>query len=110
MTTGFYIANQVLYIDKDPEATLTYTLDWGTWLATNDYITAVVYTVQARSNDPEPLVKVTSDKTGSPATKTYITLSGGQADRTYTVFAKITTNGGSIEKRSFKVKVYTRSA
>jgi hypothetical protein len=106
--TGFYIQNQQLYIDKDTSSQLTYTLDWSSWLATGDTISSATQTVQARSNDPTPLTKVTNGITGG--TKTYIQLSGGQQDKTYTVNVTVTTANGLIERRNFKVKTISRSA
>lgn len=108
MTTGFEIINQVLFIDKDPEAVLTYTFDWSQWLESGDTIDTAEYTLQVRANDPEPLVKV--DDGIISGTKTYVKLSGGQVERTYTVTAKITTDTGLVDRRNFKVKVHNRSA
>jgi hypothetical protein len=106
--TGFYIQNEQLYIDKDTSSQLTYTLDWSQWLATGDTIASASQTVQARANDPTPLVKVTSGV--SSGTKTYIQLNGGQQDKTYTVFVTVTTANGLIERRNFKVRTISRSA
>lgn len=107
MTTGFQIQNQQLYVDKDPTAKLTYTFDWSEWLQASDYITACTYTLQIRANDPIPLVKQTSGFTG---TATYVSLSGGQTDKIYTVYAQITTHSGLIDRRNFKIKIVNRSA
>ena len=107
MTTGFQIINGMLYVDKDPKAVLTYTLDWVDWLNNDDHLTNVEFTLQVRANDPQPLINVDSGFTGS---KTYIKLSGGQVERTYTVTAKVTTEAGLVDARHFKVRVYTRSA
>lgn len=107
MTTGFQIINQMLYVDKDPQAVLTYTFDWTDWLASSDNISAVEYSLQVRANDPQPLIQEDSGLNGN---KTYITLSGGQVERTYTVTAKVTTEYGLVDRRHFKVRVYNRSA
>lgn len=107
MNTGFQIVNGMLYVDKDPQAVLTYTFDWSEWLTSTDTINHVEYTLQVRANDPQPLVKVDS---GLVNKKTYVKLSGGQAERTYTVTAKVTTDAGLVDRRHFKVKVYARSA
>ena len=106
--TGFYIQNEQLYIDKDTSSQLTYTLDWSQWLATGDTIVTAAQTVQARANDPAPLVKVTGGVTGG--NQTYIQLSGGQQDKVYTVNVTVTTGNGLIERRNFKVKTISRSA
>ena len=108
MTTGFQIINQGLWIDKDPGAKLTYTFDWNEWLNPGDYIVSANYTLQVRANDPQPLVNVLNGIYQD--TQTYITLSGGQVDKTYVVTAAVTTNAGLIDRRNFKVRVVNRSA
>ena len=107
MTTGFEVINQQLWIDKDPEAQLIYTFDWTEWLPNGDSLAQVEYTIQARTNDPDPLVK---ESDGIISNQTYIELSGGQVDKVYTVTAKITTDNGLIDRRNFKVKIINRSA
>lgn len=106
---GFEILNNGLQISKDPAAQLTYTLDWSEWLESGDTISTVDWTVAARRNDPTPITIVTSGKDGSNI-KTYVELSGGQADKTYIVSAEITTNDGLTDKRSFRVLVENRQA
>ena len=106
--TGFQQTLQGLSISKDPEARLTYTLDWTDWLPTGDTVSTVVWTIGARVNDPAPLTNVSSGvQTG---TKTYIELSGGQLSKVYTVTAKVTTADGLIDRRNFRVRVENRSA
>ena len=107
MATGFEQTVQGLTIQKDTEAQLFYTFDWVDWLPDGDALDTVEYTVQARANDPDPLIKESEGVTG---TKTYIELSNGQVDKTYTVTAKITTSDGLIDRRSFRVRVQDRSA
>lgn len=107
MSNGFELINQVLWISKDPEAQLFYTFDWSQWLPDGDQIASVNYNLQVRANDPEPLV---NESSGYTETSTYIELSGGQVDKSYTVSATITTDNGLIDRRYFKVKVENRSA
>lgn len=107
MTTGFQVINGMLYVEKDPQAELTYTFDWSEWLVSGDNISDVEYTLQVRANDPQPLLKGDSGLVGN---KTYVRLSGGQVERTYTVTAKVTTDAGLVDRRHFKVRVYNRSA
>ena len=106
--TGFEQTNQGLTIVKDTEAKLTYSFDWSDWLPTGDTISTVDYTIGARLNDPDPLIKVSSGVQNGNLT--YIELSDGQVDKTYTVTAKITTGDGLIDRRSFRVRVQDRSA
>jgi hypothetical protein len=108
MATGFEQSIQGLTIQKDTEAKLVYTLDWSTWLPTGDTISTAVWTIQARANDPDPLIKESNGiQSGN---KTYIELSNGQEGKTYTISAKITTVNGLIDRRNFRVKVLARSA
>lgn len=108
MATGFEQTIQGLSILKDTEAKLFYTFDWSEWLPVGDSITTVEYSIQARVNDPDPLIKESFGiQSGN---KTYIELSNGQTGKTYTVTAKITTAEGLIDRRNFRVKVQNRSA
>ena len=61
----------------------------------------------ARRNDPTAITIVTS---GVDGTKTYATLSGGQADKVYIVTAKVTTTDGLVDRRAFRVNVKNRQA
>ena len=108
MKTGFEYRNNQLTIDKDPEASLTYTLDWSEWLEVNDIISMAEFSIQARSNDPAPLIN--ADSGIVDGTKTYINVEGGQLYKLYTVSVKVTTSNGLIDKRNFKVNVMHRSA
>lgn len=108
MSTGFQIINQQLWIEKDPEAQLIYTLDWTDWLETNDSIQSATFEVVARANDPDPLIKVSSGISGG--NKTYIELRAGQLNKIYTVTTKVTTIQGLIDARSFRVQISQKSA
>lgn len=107
MATGFVQTIQGLTIVKDTEAQLFYTFDWSEWLPTGDSLSAVTYTITARANDPDPLIK---ESEGIQGDKTYIELSNGQEGKVYTVTAQITTTEGLIDRRNFRVKVQARSA
>jgi hypothetical protein len=106
--SGFEQTLQGLTIQKDTEAVLTYSFDWSEWLPTGDTIASVVYNVQARANDPDPLVSVNTGVEGG--NKTFIKLRDGQEGKIYTVSAKVTTTDGLIDRRNFRVKVLARSA
>ena len=105
--TGFTQTLQGLSIVKDTEARLTYTFEWNEWLPQGDSLSTVNYTISSRANDPDPLIRVSQ---GIQGTKTYVQLSDGQTGKTYTVTARITTNDGLIDRRSFRVRVEDRSA
>lgn len=108
MATGFEQTVQGLTIKKDTEARLFYTFDWSEWLPTGDSISAVVYSIQARVNDPDPLINRSSGV--QSGVRTYIELSDGQEGKVYTVTARVTTANGLIDRRNFRVKVEARSA
>lgn len=105
--SGFELKANLLTIDKDIEAVLSYAFDWVDWLQTGDVISTVEYTVQARLNDPNPIV---IEDSGIAVTKTYCYLSGGQLNKTYQIACKITTLSGLTERRVFSVNVQNRSA
>lgn len=105
--SGFEQTVQGLTILKDTEAQLTYTFDWTDWLPANDELDTVEYTITARANDPDPLIKVSE---GIQNNLTYVELSDGQEGKSYIVTAKITTIDGLIDRRNFRVKVVARSA
>lgn len=107
MTTGFYQTIQGLTIQKDTEAQLIYTFDWVDWLPAGDSLASASYSITARANDPDPLLKVTEGITG---TKTYVELSDGQEGKTYIVTCAIVTTNGLEDRRNFRVKVLARSA
>ena len=107
--TGFFQTNIGLEIDKDVEAQLIYTFDWSSWLDSGDSLSTVEYEVAARRNDPTPII-IEDSGIADSNTDTYVQLSGGQADKTYIVTAKVTTSDGVIDRRNFRINVVNRSA
>lgn len=105
--TGFNQTNTGLEIDKDVEAQLTYSFDWAEWLEGSDSIATAEYSVNARRNDPTPIV---IESEGTSGTITYVELSGGQVEKTYIVTCKLTTTNGLVDRRNFRLKVIERSA
>jgi hypothetical protein len=105
--SGYTQTLQGLTIEKDTEAQLIYTFDWSEWLPTGDSLAQALYTIAARSNDPDPLE---IESQGISSASTYVELSNGQEGKTYTVTCQITTANGLIDRRNFRVKVLARSA
>lgn len=105
--SGFTQTIQGLTIDKDTQAQLTYTFDWVDWLPQGDSLATAEYSITARANDPDPLLKVSE---GIDGTRTYVELKEGQEGKVYTVTCKITTVDGLIDRRNFRVKISARSA
>lgn len=106
--SGYQKDNTGVWIPKDNLAKLIYSMDWSQWLPEGDTITAVSYSVQARANDPAPVVE--EDSGIQSGYLTYVELSGGQVGKIYTVTAAITTDSGLEDRRSFRVKIEERSA
>jgi hypothetical protein len=107
--TGYHQDNTGAWISKDPTAQLAYSMDWSAWLPTSDAIQTVSHTLQVRSNDPQPLTRI-SEGTAQTGTQTYVELAGGQVGKIYTITAYIVTQNGLKDSRSFRVKVENRSA
>jgi len=80
---------------KDPGARKDYQVDWSAWLG-DDTISAVTWTV------PNGLTNYATSNTDTVAT---IWLSGGTANTDYEVVCQITTTGGRIDQRTFKLQV-----
>jgi hypothetical protein len=104
---GFELQANGLMILKDTQAVLTYAFDWVDWLQSGDSISEVEYSVQARLNDPSPIM---IESFGIAGTQTFVELSGGQVNKSYTITAKVTTSIGLIDRRNFSVRVENRSA
>lgn len=104
--TGFLKDNEGLYITKDEDAVLTYSLDWSDWLPANTVITANSFSVETITGDADPLVKSSQSNTDTVAT---IKVSGGTSGKIYKVYNTITITGSLIERRYFRVKVTARS-
>ena len=107
MTSGFKTQANGLTISKDPQAELTYSFDWQEWLTGGDQIIQAEYSAQVRANDPQP---IQIESFGLAGTKTYVTLSSGQLNKSYTITAKVTTAQGLVDRRNFIVRIENRSA
>ncbi len=83
--------------DKDPDATLDYGVDWGTFLEdVSDTIAASDWLF------PDGLNKELDSFTD---TTTTVWISGGTAGTSYTVTNRITTAAGRVNDQSVKLKV-----
>lgn len=106
--TGYQEDTDGIWIPKDTEARLTYTLDWSLWLPQGATVTAVTYSHNSRVNDADPIIIHSSGvQTG---TKTYVILSGGTKNRVYNITAAITLDNGQTDRRAFRIKVLDRLA
>jgi hypothetical protein len=106
--TGYKQDQEGSWIEKDRLATLVYSMNWSEWLAVGQTVTAVTYSITPPTYNPTPLTIVSSGITAAN-TVTYVKLSAGTQNKIYTVTAAITTDDGSLDRRSFRVKVENRS-
>jgi hypothetical protein len=105
--TGFKQSVKGQYIPKDPDAQLTYTVDWTDWLIDSDTLSVAEWAVSTISGDANPLtVEANGIVTGTQ--QAYVELSGGTAGEIYEVKNTITTTDGAVDVRRFKVKVENR--
>ena len=105
-TSGFKKDITGVYIDKDPDAELFYTIDWSSWLPTNELLTISEFTASSILGDANPLT------VGSTSiiedTKAVVRLTGGSAGEIYTITNTITTDNDEVDTRRFRVKVSAR--
>ena len=104
--TGFLQDNEGSYIDKDPSAILSYTIDWQNWLPAGTTISTSTWAASTITGDATPISLVTNSNTG---TTTIIKLSGGTANNIYTITNTITTSGTLTDRRHFRLKVKNRT-
>jgi hypothetical protein len=105
--TGFRQDNLGSYIDKDPGATLVYSLDWADWMESGDALANSTMTTTTISGDPSPLTIVSSG-IRPDVDITYVEITGGSAGNIYTITNTITTENGLIDRRAFRIRVQTR--
>lgn len=91
-------SSPIAVFNKDPNATLDYTLDWRQFLG-DDTIASAVWTV--------PVGVGNAGVTFSASTTT-IWLSGGTAGVSYSVYVTIVTVGGRTEKRTIRINAIER--
>ena len=107
-TTGYENDNVGAFIRKDPGSTLDYIIQWSDWLGA-DTIGSVSYAITSEA-ETSPTLTTSTAITGLAATSTSgttstIVLTAGTEGVVYTVTCTMTTSGGRIVKRSFRVKV-----
>lgn len=103
--TGYKRDSEGIYIDKDTEAKLDYTLDWSNWLQSGVTISSVTYSFDSISGDTTPITIVSSNDN----TTTTAVIDGGTAGNIYTVYAEVTLDNTNKDRRSFRVSVKDRS-
>ena len=111
-TTGFFKNRDGIGIEKDPTANVAYTLDWSQYLPTGQIISSVAVTIETISGDAAPLQHPTNAATDVVIinnNKVRIRVEGGTDGNVYDIACQITTDGGDIDTRHFKVIVKERN-
>ena len=105
-TSGFKQDVIGAYIEKDPAAELTYTVDWTEWLLGGATLSTIAFTTSTITGDTAPIVIGT--RTIIDNTKATVIISGGSAGEIYTITNTITTSNGDTDARRFRIKVLER--
>lgn len=88
--------------DKDPSATLDYSIDWSAWLPSGDTIASATWTATAG---------LTVESSPAPSVASGIAtawLSGGTAGTRYVVTCQVTTAAGRVDERGITISVKHR--
>lgn len=85
---------QELIAQKDPQATLDYTLDWGSWLVRGDTIQSSTWAVQG--------AMVITNQTSTPRTTT-VWVAGGELSKPSKLTNTITTAQGRVDQRTITI-------
>ncbi len=88
--------------DKDPSATLDYSIDWSAWLPSGDTIDTATWTATTG---------LTVEASPAPSVASGIAtvwLSGGVSGTRYTATCQVTTTAGRIDERSITIAVKDR--
>jgi hypothetical protein len=103
--TGYLRDNKGTFIEKDPNATLDYTLDWNNYTQSGDALATATWTTSTISGDATPIVIGAASINADKAT---VLISGGTAGNIYTITCAITTTDNLIDRRSFRIVVKSR--
>ena len=106
--TGFRTDRIGSFIEKDPDATLDYTMDWSDWLSSGDPLDQVVWTVSTITGDPRPMT-LGSNTTNTNTGVSTVLVSNGSAGNVYTLTCRVTTDNGLIDERFFRLFVKNRT-
>tara|TARA_R110000772_G_scaffold118888_1_gene224737 strand:- start:165 stop:494 length:330 start_codon:yes stop_codon:yes gene_type:complete len=104
--TGYLRDSKGIYIDKDPDAILDYTLNWTNYTQDSDAIATATWSVSVISGDAAPLVAGASSITGDQVT---VIINGGTVGNIYTVNCLITTTEGLTDRRNFRIVIKNRT-
>jgi hypothetical protein len=94
------------YPDKDPSAVLQYVMDWTSWLAGGEAITASTWAITGGTPGSSDYLSENSHSNNT--TSSTIWLKDGAAGATYKLTNHITTDGGRQDSRTAILKVVPR--
>jgi hypothetical protein len=105
--TGFQKDITGIYINKDPDANLTYALDFVDYLAQGDSLSTATVTIGTISGDSAPLAFPTSAAAdvSVAGTKVIFRVNAGTAGYIYPIQVTITTADGDTDSRHFRIVV-----
>ena len=106
--SGFNTDKIGSFIDKDPQSTLDYTIDWSSWVTDGDAIATSVWDVETIAGDVTPVVN-TNDVMDVGASTSTVWLSGGELRNTYRITNTITTTNGLTDERYFRLNITNKS-
>lgn len=96
------------HIDKDPQSTLDYTIDWSSWISTGDAIATSTWAIETIAGT-SPLSTTGSSFDVATSVST-IWLAGGDLRKTYRITNTITTTNGLTDERYFRIRITDKSA
>lgn len=103
--SGYKKSNTGAFIEKDPAAELTYSVNWTDWMPTGTNLATTTFTVNSIDGDPAPLTIGTTAVINNMAVAV---ISGGTAGNIYTVVNTITTDNSDVDVRRFQIRVVER--
>ena len=105
--TGFQRDNKGIYIIKDPDANLSYALDFVDYLQSGDTLSTATASLQTITGDTDPLAFPTNAATdvSISGTKVILRVEGGTDGNVYDVKVTITTTEGDTDVRHFRIVV-----
>tara|TARA_B100000900_G_scaffold355859_1_gene325310 strand:+ start:1844 stop:2197 length:354 start_codon:yes stop_codon:yes gene_type:complete len=105
--TGYQKDAQGIFILKDSDANIKYSLDFVDYLNTGDSLATVTVTIGTISGDSAPLAFPTGSGTdvNISGTKAIFRVHAGTTGNIYPIEVKITTANGDTDARHFRIVV-----
>tara|TARA_Y100001938_G_C7968182_1_gene367944 strand:+ start:384 stop:731 length:348 start_codon:yes stop_codon:yes gene_type:complete len=105
--TGFQKDHKGIFINKDPDANIEYSIDFVDYLNTGDSLSSKTVTIGTISGDSAPLAFPTGAGTdvAISGTKVVFRVNGGTVNNIYPIEVKIVTANGDTDARHFRIVV-----